>query len=290
MKTAPLIVIVGETASGKTDLALRLAGQFNGEIIAADSRTVYRGMDIGTAKPTAEEQARVRHHLLDVAEPDQKFTAADFKKLAQEAIKDITKRGKLPIMAGGSGLYIDSVLYDYKFRRPAESTARDYLSSRSVEELQLMLLERGLPMPNNPRNPRHLIRTIETDGLVSSKKELRPETLIIGLQPDRQELKHKIIGRVGQMLKSGLIDEIKVLVERYGWEAEALQVPGYRAFRSYLEGEETLDEARQKFIQNDLHLAKRQRTWFKRNKSIQWYSTPVKWTNVVERITTFLNT
>src|SRR4051812_49125553 len=122
-QTDHLVVVVGETAAGKSALALRIAQKFNGEIVSADSRTVYKGMDIATAKPTAAEMAAVPHHLIDVVDPDEPFTAADFKKRAVKAIDDITNRGKLPILVGGTGLYIDSVLYDYNFRYPAASPA-----------------------------------------------------------------------------------------------------------------------------------------------------------------------
>lgn len=284
----PLIVIVGETGSGKSELAIRLAKKFNGEVIAADSRTVYKGMDIGTAKVAPAERDGIRHHLLDVVEPDQDFSAAEFKKMAVQAIDQIANGGKLPILAGGSGLYIDSVLYDYKFRTPP-SSAREYLNKKTVTELQLMIQERGLPVPVNSRNPRHLIRTIETDGLVSVKDELRRNTLIIGLQPDRDELKTRLETRADAMIRAGLVAEVKRLSETYGWEIKPMQAPAYKAFRNYIEGHESLAEAKQKFVRYDLDLAKRQRTWFKRNKSIQWFSTPVNWSTVVAVVTTFLN-
>jgi len=283
-----LIVVVGETAAGKSALALRLAKEFNGEIISADSRTVYRGMDIGTAKPTKEEMAAVPHHLIDIVNPDENFTVADFKKQAIQAIEDIASRGKLPIMVGGTGLYVDSVLYDYNFRYPAASPARENLNKKSVDELQLMIMRRGLELPNNPKNPRHLIRVLETDGLQAHKKELRKHTLVLGLAPERDELKRQIEKRTNAMLEAGLVDEIKQLADRFGWDVEPLQAPAYKAFRGYIEGAETLAEAKEKLIKNDLALAKRQRTWFKRNKSIHWLSTPVKWQSVVDQVTTFL--
>jgi tRNA dimethylallyltransferase len=284
----PLIVIVGETGAGKSALAIKLAKQFNGEIIAADSRTVYRDMDIGTAKPTPKERAAVPHHLLDVVDPDEKFSAAEFKKMANKAIEEISQRGKLPIMAGGSGLYVDSVLFDYKFRTPAANT-REYLNKKSITELQLTILERGLPMPKNAQNPRHLIRMIETDGLVSVKSELRPNTLVIGLRTDREGLRQRLKARADAMFKAGLINEIKLLVKLYGWDNEALRAPGYKSCREYIEGVESLEAAKKKLVQDHLNLAKRQRTWFKRNKSIQWFSTPVNWHDVVVTVTTFLN-
>lgn len=288
MASAKLVVIVGETGAGKSALAIKLAKRLDGEIIAADSRTVYKGMDIGTAKVAAAERAVVRHHLLDVVAPDQKFNAAEFKKLANQVIEDISNRGKLPIMVGGSGLYIDSVLFDYKFRTPP-ANVREYLNKKSVTELQLMILERGLPMPKNDQNPRHLIRTIETDGLVSVKSGLRPNTLIIGLETDREVLRQRLAERADGMIKAGLVNEAKHMARQYGWDIEPLQAPAYKALRGHIEAAEPLETARQKLLNNEMALAKRQRTWFRRNKSIHWVATPVIWQNVVALVTTFLN-
>jgi tRNA dimethylallyltransferase len=251
----PLIVIVGETASGKSALALELAERYNGEIICADSRTVYKGMDIGTAKPTPEERTRVAHHILDVIEPDQTFTAADFKRLANEAIDDISLRGKLPIMVGGTGLYIDAVLFDYGF---APSDA-----------------------PRNPQNPRHLDK-----AQPRLKQELRPNTLVLGLRLDRELLIKRVEGRVEMMIEAGFADEVRRLSKQDGWEAPALQAPGYKSFREYLGGTISLDEAKALFIKSHLQLARRQRTWFKRNKSIHWLNNGE---SAVEIVTTFLS-
>ncbi len=250
----PLVVIVGPTASGKSALAIELAKRFNGEIICADSRTVYRGLDIGTAKPTAVEQAKIPHHLLDVVEPEQDFTVADFKKLCNEAIDDILGRNKLPILVGGSGLYIDAVLYDYEFSEPA--AARD------------------------PRNPRHL-----SPEEPRERSKIRSNTLIIGLEVDREALRARIKGRVEQMVAGGLVEETRQLEVAYP-DSKALQAPAYKAFKKYLNGELTLGEAKNEFIRNDLNLAKRQMTWFRRNSSIQWVSNP---SESIDIVTTFLN-
>lgn len=282
----PLIVVVGETASGKTALAIDLAKRFNGEVVAADSRTVYRGMDIGTAKPTTDEMEGIPHHLIDVADPDQLFSAADFKRLASEAIADIARRGKVPIMVGGTGLYVDAVLFDFSFGKLPDPDERAVLQPKSIEELQAILLDRGLPLPENSRNPRHLIRAIENNGQVSHNKGLRPNTLVLGLKIDREVLKQKLEKRVKAMVSNGFVVEVRRVSERYGWDAPALQAPGYRAFRRYLLGEQSLEEAEAQFVRNDSQLAKRQRTWFKRNKSIHWISNS---TEAVELATTFLN-
>ena len=240
MVAEPLIVIVGPTASGKTALAIELASKFDGEIICADSRTVYRGLDIGTAKPTIDEQSQAHHHLLDVVDLDKPFTVADFKTLANKAIDSITSRGKLPIMVGGSGLYVDSVLFDYSFSPKG--------SMRDTE------------------NPRHV------SSLVShSKNGMRDDTLVIGLDISREELKKRIENRIELMVNSGLLNEVKWLLSEYP-KSKALDSTGYKALRLYIENEITLEEAKQQFIKNDLNLAKRQMTWFRRNKAINWIS------------------
>lgn len=283
---SPLLVIVGETASGKSALAIELAKKFNGEIIAADSRTVYRGMDIGTAKPSKAEQANIPHHLLDIVSPAEKFSAADFKRLANKAIEDISNRGKLPILAGGTGLYIDAVIFDFQFRPAGSPALREELSKFSVEKLQERLKEQGIPLPENKQNPRHLIRTLETKGELTKRKPLRKDTLVIGLKIDREMLKQRIRQRVDAMVAAGFVDEVRRLGEAYGWDSEALQTPGYKAFRGYITGELSLDQAKEQFITYDLQLAKHQRTWFKRNESIHWVE---KQSEVVDLITTFLN-
>lgn len=289
-KIVPLLVVVGETASGKSALALKLAQRFDGEIICADSWTVRREVDIGTAKPTAAERSAVPHHLLDVVGPDEDFTAAVFQRLAKQAIKDIANRGKLPIMAGGTGLYIDGVLYDYGFLPAGDRGQRAALNAMSLPELLAKIDDLGIdPGDVDRRNKRRLIRLIETNGAQPSKRELRPNTLIIGLRPERDTLKQKIIDRVDAMLAVGLEQEVRRLAGRYGWDREALKGVGYAQWREYFEGSQTLAETRQKIIKATLDLAKRQRTWFKRNYSVQWFSTPVKWPNVVDVVTTFLD-
>lgn len=284
----PLLVIVGETASGKSALALELAQKLNGEIICADSWTVRRGVDIGTAKPSVAEQKLVPHHLLDVAGPDEDFTAAVFKKLANKAMQDISNRGKLAIMVGGTGLYIDGVIYDYGFLPAGDREDREELNKLTVEELleRIKLLEIELGDVDQ-HNKRRLIRLIETNGARPTKQELRDNTLIIGLKIDRGVLEQRITERVDQMINSGLEDEVRDLVQQYGWDCEALKGVGYAQWKGYLEGQNSLDETRQKIIKATLDLAKRQRTWFKRNKSIQWFSTPVNQAQIVETTTTF---
>lgn len=288
----PLLVVVGETASGKSALAIELAERFGGEIICADSRTVYRGMDIGTAKPTLADRERVPHYCLDLVTPDESFTVADFKREALAAMADISARGKLPILVGGTGLYIDAILYDFTFRPLPDKTIRAELTTLDVQELQNRLMERAIELPNNPQNPRHLVRALETGGAQPGRQPLRPNTLIIGLSVEREVLKERITARVDQMISDGLVDEVRRVSEKYGWDVPALQAPAYKAFRDYfdnIDGSISLDQAKAETVNNDLRLAKRQRTWFKRNKSIQWFDNRGKMNEIVELTTTFLN-
>ncbi|MBP7807349.1 tRNA (adenosine(37)-N6)-dimethylallyltransferase MiaA [Candidatus Saccharibacteria bacterium] len=269
----PFLTIVGETASGKSALAMKLAQEFNGEIICADSRTIYTGMDIGTAKPSVADRSLIAHHILDIITPDQRFSAADFKAQAEAAIADILARDKLPIMVGGTGLYVDAVLYNFAFRAPANPDERQKLEKLSVDELQQALAAKGIPLPNNPQNPRHLIRALETGGQQSERQTLRGNTLVLGLKIDRELLEKRIEKRIDDMVTTGLLEEIESLAKKYGWDAPGLQAPGYRAFRPYFAGDIDLVTAKKQFAQNDKQLAKRQRTWFKRNADIQWIST-----------------
>jgi tRNA dimethylallyltransferase len=282
----PLIAIVGQTASGKSALALAIAERWNGEIIAADSRTIYKGMNIGTAKPTVQEQRRVRHHLLNATAPDKPFTASDFKALATEAITDITARGKLPILIGGTGLYIDAILYDFSFRGVFDPAQRAHLSRLPVGTLQAILTERGISLPANEKNPRHLIRAIETEGQVGTRHELRSNTLILGLRLDRDTLEERVTARTDAMLAGGLEQEVRALAGIYGWNISPMQTIGYQEFKDYFEGAKTFDEMRQTIITHTMQYAKRQKSWFNRNKSIHWIS---KTEEAVAAVTTFLN-
>lgn len=286
-KRSPLVVIVGETASGKSALAMELAEKFEGELICADSWTVYTGFDIGTAKPSPEEQARVPHHLLDITDTAVGFNAVEFQKLAKEAISDIISRDKLPILVGGTGLYIDSVLYDYEFLPPTDPELREELNAMSLDELLKKAENMELDtMGIDLRNKRRVIRLIENNGQRPSKHELRANTLVLGISVPRDELREHITKRVDAMLDQGLEVEVRTLAERYGWDVEPMKGIGYAEWRPYFAGTQTSDETRVRIIKASMDLAKRQRTWFKRNDSIQWVSDR---SNAVEIVTTFLN-
>jgi len=283
----PLIAIIGETASGKSALAVELAQRFNGELICADSWTVYRDFNIGTAKPTAEECALVPHHLLDVADPREGFSAVVFQRLAKEAIADITARGRLPIMVGGTGLYIDSVLYDYSFLPPSDPELRDELNAMSLEEVLKRADDMELDVTGiDLRNKRRVIRLIENNGVRPDRQELRGNTLVLGIAVEREELRARVTARVDAMLAAGLENEVRRLSETYGWEAEPMKGIGYREWQESFAGSQNLDETRERIIKATMDLAKRQRTWFKRNNGIQWVSDR---SNAVDITTTFLN-
>lgn len=283
----PLVVVVGPTASGKSDLALLLGERLGGEIICADSWTVRKEVNIGTSKPDAEERERVPHHLLDIAEPCADFTAAVFKRLAVKKIDDISDRGVLPIMAGGTGLYIDGVIFDYNFLPGGDRTARQELSRMTPQGLVDLAQSRGLSVDSiDTRNKRRIIRLIETKGAVPSRGTLRPNTLIIGLRMDRVKLRERVECRTDVMIASGLEAEVKMLSNRYGWDCEALKGIGYIEWRAYFLGAQTLAQTRDKIITHTMQLAKRQMTWFKRNESIQWVVDPRQ---AVDIATTFLS-
>jgi tRNA dimethylallyltransferase len=167
----PLIVIVGPTASGKTALAIELAQKYAGEIICADSRTLYKGMDIGTAKPTVEEQALVPHWGLDLVEPGEPFSAADFKRYALQKIDEIRARGHVPFLVGGTGLYVDGIVFDYQFGDTKNAKLRAKLEQKTIAELQVYCNENNIEMPENPQNKRYLIRAIEQVGINTTRQK-----------------------------------------------------------------------------------------------------------------------
>lgn len=283
----PLLVIVGETASGKSALAMDLARQFDGEIVCADSWTVYKGFDIGTAKPSPTDQREIRHHLLDIADPAEGFSAAVFKRMAEESITEVQSRGKLPILTGGTGLYIDSVLYDYGFLAPSDPGRRAELDAMELVDLLRLATELGLDLSSiDQRNKRRVIRLIENMGELPSRKPLRERTLVLGMHVPRDKLETRIEQRVDTMIAAGLEDEARRLAALYGWGVEPMKGIGYREWRDYVDGLRNMAETRQRIVQSTLQLAKKQRTWFKRNNSIQWVTSRSK---AVDLVTTFLN-
>jgi tRNA dimethylallyltransferase len=270
-KEVNLLAIVGPTASGKSELAIKVAELCPAEIIAADSRTIYKGMDVGTAKPTWSDQKKVVHWGIDLIKPNDTYSAQDFQNYAKNKIKDVRQRGKLPILVGGTGLYIDSVLYSFEFTN-SDLSSRPELESLSIDELQGIIEQKNLPKPENWQNRRHLIRTIERKGKVGSRKELSEGIVIIGLLPPRDDLRARIAKRAEHIFQNGVVSETKKLIASYG-EAAISKNGGivYKICTQLINGQIDEQTARDLFIKADWQYARRQRTWFKRNQDIVWF-------------------
>jgi tRNA dimethylallyltransferase len=267
----PLVVIVGPTASGKTALAVEIAKRFGGEIISADSRAVYRGMDIGTAKPTSTERGRVPHWGVDLVDPDERFTVADFQLYATKAIADIRSRGKLPIMVGGSGLYVDSIILGYQFGPGADDQLRDSLTKLSVQELQHHIKRQGIAMPNNTQNKRYLIRAIEQGGVNKKRQKSNFNNIIVvGITTTKEKLQKRIQLRVDEMFARGIERETKRLMKLYDAKSEPMKSNIYPIVGRLLSREISRDEAKALIATSDWHLAKKQLTWFRRHSHIKW--------------------
>lgn len=267
----PLIVIVGPTASGKTSLAIELAERFNGEIICADSRSIYVGADIGTAKPSKLEMNRVVHHGIDIVKPGERFTVADFKQYAVAKINDIRSRGKVPFLVGGTGLYIDAVIFDYSFTNRRDTSKKQELEKLSLEELHLYCIKNNITMPENYKNKRYVINAIERSGDIP-KKRLQPQDncIIIGIETDKAELSKRIEIRSEQFFENDVLGESIDLAGKYGWDSEIMKSNIYRLTKEYLDGLIDLSELKQKNIKADLRLVKKQLTWLRRNGYIKW--------------------
>ncbi len=267
-----VLAIVGQTASGKSDLALRLAKAYEGEIISADSWTVYKHFDIGTGKPNQSDRKAVKHWLLDVRQPAAGFSAPAFKNLALEAVKNIHKRGKLPIMAGGTGLYVDSVLYNFGFLPSTSAEDRAKLNAMSLTELLENAQIQKIDLTGiDKRNKRRVIRAIEAKGEKPTKNQLLPNALIVGIRLEPETLKRRIEQRVDRMMNEGLEREAGSLAKRYGWDIEPMKGIGYAQWRAYFEGRQTQQQTRQQIIAATNNLAKRQRVWLQRNPDIHWF-------------------
>ncbi len=282
MKKIPLLVVVGPTASGKSALAIKKALSLNGEIISGDSMQIYKGMDIGTAKPSLEEMAGVPHHLIDVADISQPFSAARFVELASKAIEDITSRGKLPIIAGGTGLYIDTLISgtqltvaedDYELRERLFKEAEE----KGAEALHQRLAEVDPESADaiHPNNVKRVVRALEiylTTGMTKSQldRESRQESIydshIIYICPEKREtIYERINKRVDKMFEMGLADEVEALVKKGLRETPtASQAIGYKEFYPYFDGIIDLETVKENICLNTRHYAKRQLTWFNR--------------------------
>lgn len=290
----PMIVLVGPTASGKTALAIRLAECFSGEIVSCDSVAVYREMEIGTAKPTVAERAMIPHHMIDVAWPDEQVTAGDYSRMARESLRGIEERGAIPIVAGGTGLYLRALI-EGLFPAPAASPElrnrlRERAEARGAGHLHRVLtrLDATAAKAIHPNDVPKMIRAIEvslTSGVSSRAGERAPMTeqwkqgrdrltgyriLRLGLNPPRERLYERINQRAAAMFDRGLIDETSRLLERYGRECRALGSLGYAQAAAVLAGEITREEAVAQAQQGHRNYAKRQLTWFRRDEEIRW--------------------
>jgi tRNA dimethylallyltransferase len=275
-----LIVILGPTASGKTDLAVKLAKKFNGEIVSADSRQIYKEMNIGTAKPFKKELKSIPYHLIDIINPKQKFNAAIYKKLALKSIEKITQRGRTPFLAGGTGLYIQSILDNMEFPIvPAQKNLRANLEKKTEKELFKIYKKLDLQGSKfiDGKNKRRLIRAIEVCKVTKKpfwqqrkKGEALFNALLIGIKLSEEELEKRINIRVEKMLKLGLKKEVKKLVKKYGWKIQPLQTIGYQEWQDYFKKKIDEEEIKKQIILRTLQFSKRQMTWFKKDKRIKW--------------------
>ena len=299
-----LLVILGSTASGKSELALKLAKKYNGEIINADSRQIYREMNIATAKPylnlnqkaktkhqnyklkTRKDKQtpilikKIHHYLIDVIKPNQQFSVAEYKKLTLKIIRDIQDRGKLPILVGGTGLYISTIVDNLEIpKAPPNNKIRKRLEKYSKKYLfaKLSKIDSKSSKIIGPHNKRKLIRALEVfeiTGKPFSAQQTKGKPLFdilqIGIKIDREKLYKKIDNRVNKMIKNGLIGETERLLKKYGFDLPAMSGIGYKEIGQYLNKKSSLNEATQKIKFRTHQYARRQMTWFKKDKTIRW--------------------
>ena len=289
MDRKPLIILAGPTAVGKTSLSIRLAKETGGEIISADSMQVYRHMDIGSAKITKEEMEGVPHYLVDVLEPEEEFNVVRFQQMAKEAAERIWEKGKIPLVVGGTGFYIQALLYDIDFtendgdesyRRQLEQKASDEEGASELYEM-LKTVDPKAAQEIHPRNIKRIIRALEfyhqTGKKISEHNETQRQrespynyTYFV-LTDERSRLYERIDRRVDLMMEQGLLDEVRYLKERgVRKDSTAMQGLGYKELYAYLEGEYPLDEAVRIIKRDTRHFAKRQLTWFKRERDVIW--------------------
>lgn len=269
MDNNKLIVILGQTATGKTGIAIELAQKYDGEIICADSRTIYKSMDIGTAKPTTEQMQGIKHYLIDVVEPNQSFSVVEFKTLCLKYIDKIRQRGKLPIIVGGSGLYLDSVLFDYTFRAKTGIDTSTMTDQKKLEAAKKLYGEDLAGVDS--KNMRRVGQLLELGPPNSQDRaSLKIPCKIIGIKLEKLTLKQNIEKRTRQMLNNGFVQEVQNLRSRYGDDCASLRTIGYSQVSDYLEGKLPKDELEGAITSATLRLAKKQATWFKRNPYIEW--------------------
>jgi tRNA dimethylallyltransferase len=282
-----VIVICGPTASGKTALSIELAKKINGEIVSADSMQIYKDMDIGSAKPTKEEMQGIKHYLLDFVLPSERYSVADYKKEATKAIEEIINKGKMPIIVGGTGLYIDSLIYNIDYTQMEyDEKYRNELEERVKEEGLDSLYEEAKKIDSNAiknisqNDKKRILRILEVYHQTgktkteqeeeSRKNEVPYEYHVFALTMDREKLYDRINQRVDIMIEQGLINEVKNIIEKYSKYPTAMQALGYKEIKEYLDGKITKEEAIEKVKQETRRYAKRQLTWFRKNKQTIW--------------------
>ncbi|MDZ5711810.1 tRNA (adenosine(37)-N6)-dimethylallyltransferase MiaA [Jeotgalibacillus haloalkalitolerans] len=281
-----VIVIAGPTAVGKTELSIQLSKAINGEVINGDAMQVYKGLDIGTAKIRPEEMQGVPHHLFDIKEPDQSFSAAEYQRTVRNKISEVHKRGAVPVLTGGTGLYIQSVLYDYNFSDKGKNEeVRAKLEEAHLQGVDLHTQLRGLdPVsaseihPNNIRRVIRALEIIETTGMTPAelKATQKPEAVYdhecIGLDMDRDLLYDRINMRVDKMIEEGLVEEVRKLYQDGIRDVTSVQAIGYKELYAYFDGKVTYEEAIDRIKQNSRRYAKRQLTWFRNKMSFKWFN------------------
>lgn len=302
-KLIDVVAIVGPTASGKTALSIKMAKAFDGEIINGDSMQVYKGLDIGTAKIRPEEMEGIPHHLLSFKEPDESFSVAEYQRLARQKIKEIHSRRKLPIIVGGTGLYIQAVLYDFQFTgEKADKEARkkyyEELAKIGPEAMhkKLAALDPETAKKIHPNNTRRVIRAlelIELHGVFRQSEELNRGNIplynhfIIGMNIDREELYRRINERVDLMMEQGLLEEVRSLWKKNIRNVQSVQAIGYKELYDYLDGKISLEEAVEQIKQNSRRYAKRQMTYFRNKMDVQWIGND--WESIIKMSKFFYN-
>ena len=285
-----VLCIVGPTAVGKTKMSIELAKQLNGEIISGDSMQIYRGMDIGTAKATMDERQGIPHHLIDEKNPDEPYSVAAFQQTVRAKMEEIKSRGKLPIIVGGTGLYIKSVLYDYEFAGESESKEIDeakygHLSNEELHAKLAAVDEAGAKdiHPNNRKRVIRALEIYETSGVKKSEMIEKQEhkmiydACLIGLTDDRNVLYHRINKRGDTMYEPGLVEEVKALFdEGIPAESQSIRAIGYKELYDYFKGLISLEESKELIKRNSRRYAKRQYTWFNNQMDVTWFKVDVQ--------------
>lgn len=286
-RKAKLLVLVGPTAVGKTKLSLTLAKEYHAEIISGDSMQVYRGMDIGTAKATPEERAQIPHHMIDIHDPDEPFSVAEFNERCSALVEEISSRGRLPFIVGGTGLYIESFCYDFQFSEIGSDEAfreeqRVFAEIYGAETLheRLRQIDPETAERLHPNDQRRIIRALEifhvtgerlSEQLKNQKKQTPYELCIVGLTMDRALLYKRIEERIDLMMEQGLVEEVRGLLARgFTKEMISMQGLGYKEIIGFIEGEHSCEEAVYLLKRNTRRFAKRQLSWFRRMKDIEW--------------------